>query len=245
MATFESPLQSGERLLLRFGAVAAFVGTALQVAAGSSQAGQMESAADVTLSSLAEQPDWAWPLIYFGFMFGALLWVLALVVLTSTLRGRAAPAWGRLAVAAVIVGAALHVVDASLNAGPLNDLARDWSTAGEAERATLAQHADLLIRLLDGTWAGVITLFHGVPFLLAGWAVVAEPDHPSWLGGIGILGGAGSVVVGILMFLRVVGPGLAVPFAVVISIFMVVIGGRLWARADRARMASLGPAEPR
>ena len=241
MATIESPTQTGERLLLRFGAVAAIVGTALQVAAGTSQSAQIEGTADMALSSLAEQPDWAWPLIYFGFMFGALLWVLALVVLASTLRGRTAPAWGRLAVAAVIVGAALHVLDASLNAGPLTDLARDWSGANEAERALLAQHADLMLRVLDGTWAGVITLFHGVPFLLAGWAVVSEPDYPAWLGWIGIVGGAGSVVVGILMFLGVLGSGPAVPFAVVLSIFMVIIGGRLWARADRSQLTSPAP----
>jgi hypothetical protein len=198
----------------------------------------LEGTADVALSSLAELPDWAWPLIYFGFMFGAVLWVLAIVVLNSTLHTGTAPAWGRLAVAAVIVGAAAHVVDASLNAGPLTDLAHDWTGADEAGRALLSQHADLLLRVLDGTWAGVITLFHGVPFLLAGWAVVKESDHPSWLGWFGILGGAGSVVIGILMFLGIVGSGPAVPFAVVLSIFMVVIGARLWARADRARMVA-------
>lgn len=166
MATLEPP-HAREALLLRFGAVAAIVGTAFQVAAGSSQTASIDAGADAALPALAEQPDWAWPVISFGFLFGALLWVLALVVLASTMRGRA-KAWCQLAVAAVVVGAAIHVVDAALHAGPLAAMAREWTAADETQRTVLTQHADLLLRVLDGTWAGAITLFHGIPFLLAG-----------------------------------------------------------------------------
>src|SRR5690606_40629436 len=90
MATLEPP-HAREALLLRFGAVAAIVGTAFQVAAGSSQTASIDAGADAALPALAEQPDWAWPVISCGFLFGALLWVLALVVLASTMRGRPRP----------------------------------------------------------------------------------------------------------------------------------------------------------
>lgn len=232
MATLEPP-HAREALLLRFGAVAAIVGTAFQVAAGSSQTASIDAGADAALPALAEQPNWAWPVISFGFLFGALLWVLALVVLASTMRGRA-KAWCQLAVAAVVVGAAIHVVDAALHAGPLAAMAREWTAADETQRTVLTQHADLLLRVLDGTWAGAITLFHGIPFLLAGRAVLADPEYRPWLGWLAILGGAGSVVVGILMFLGVLGSDPAVPFAVVLSGFMVVIGAQLWTRASRS-----------
>jgi hypothetical protein len=226
--TVESPRD--ERPAITFGAVAAIAGTLFQVAAGSSQTAAIEAGVDEAVPALAEQAAWVWPVISFGFMFGALLWVLALVVLASTMRGRAR-AWGRLAVAAVIVGAAIHIVDAALNAGPLAALARDWSGADDAQRVVLTQNADLLLRVLDGTWAGAITLFHGIPFVLVGTAVIADPDHPSWLGWLSVLGGTGSVAIGILMFLGLVGPGPAVPFAVVLSIFMVIVGGRMWSEA--------------
>jgi hypothetical protein len=97
-------------------------------------------------------PDWAWTFTYFGFIFGAVLWVGALVALASTLTEGAAWALGRLAVAAAIIGATLHAVDGSLNAGALAGLAGAWEAAPEPDRAALVQNADLLLRVLDATW---------------------------------------------------------------------------------------------
>jgi hypothetical protein len=187
------------------------------------------------LENLAALPDWSWPVIYLGFIFGALLWVGALVALATTLTGGAAWALGRLAVPAAIVGATLHTVDGSLNAVGLTSLARDWAAAGE--RAALMQQGDLLLRLLDATWAGVITLFHGVPFLLTGLAVVMSRRYPAWLGWVGFIGGAGSVIIGVAMLLGRAPAGLAGPFAVILSLFMVVLGWQLWVLADRGDTA--------
>ena len=231
----ESEQRLGERLLLQIGAAAAVIGTIFQVAAGTSQSVQLGAGADVALASLAGLADWVWPVTYFGFIFGALLWVGALVALASTLTAGAAWALGRLAVAAAIVGATLHTVDGSLNAGALAGLARAWEAASEGERAALVQNGDLLLRILDGTWAGVITLFHGAPFVLVGLAVALSRLYPAWLGWIGFIGGAGSLVIGIAMFLGLAPAGLAVPFAVILSLFMVVLGWLMWSQPHTRR----------
>ena len=84
-----------------------------------------------------------------------------------------------------------------------------------------------------GTWAGVITLFHGLPFVLVGLAVAVGERYPAWLGWLGILGGAGSLIVGVGMFLGLVSAFLAVPFAVVLSLFMVVLGWLLWTASEQ------------
>jgi len=230
----------GVRVLRRIGAVAAVAGTLPQVAAGSSQAALLGTG-DASLAALAGLPDWAWPLVYLGFVVGALLWVVALVALAATLTEGAAWALGRLAAATAIVGATLHAVDGSLNGSALSSLARAWAAAPAAERAVLEQNGDLLFRLLDATWAGVITLFHGVPFILAGLGVVLSRRFPAWLGWVGVLGGAGSVVIGVAMFFGLLGEGPAVPFAVVLSLFMVVLGWLMWAQPDIAAVASNPP----
>ena len=228
---FERHDRSGQRRLLQLGAVAAIVGTVFQVAAGTSQTAQLGAGANLALASLASLPDWAWPVTYFGFIFGAVLWVGGLVALASTLTEGTGWALGRLSVAAAIIGATLHAVDGSLNAGGLGSLARAWEAAAEGERPALVQNADLLLRVLDATWAGVITLFHGVPFVLAGLAVALSRRYPSWLGWVGFIGGAGSVTVGVAMFLGGTPAGMAVPFAVILSVFMVILGRLMWGQS--------------
>lgn len=230
--------------MLRIGAVGAVIGTVLQVAAGTSQTAQLGGSAELALESLAGQQDWVWPAIYFAFIFGALFWVAALVALAASLTGGVAWALGRLAVAAAIVGVTLHAVDGVLNAVVLEGLARAWAAAVENERAGLLQNGDLVLRILDGTWAGVITLYHGLPFVLAGLAVVASGRYPAWLGWIGVIGGGGSLVAGLAMLLGVQ-TGLAVPFAVVLSVFMVVLGWLLWTQTEPGRgVAEAAPADP-
>jgi hypothetical protein len=88
----------------------------------------------------------------------------------------------------------------------------------------------------------VITLFHGAPFVLVGLAVALSRLYPAWLGWIGFIGGAGSLVVGIAMFLGLAPAGLAVPFAVVLSLFMVVLGWLMWNQARVVTQGS-GPME--
>jgi Domain of unknown function (DUF4386) len=222
----------GEQVLLRVGAVAAVIGTVFQVAAGTSQSVQLGATTEAALSTLGEQPDWVWPVIYMAFIFGALLWMAALVALATTLTDGVAWALARLAVVTAIVGVTLHAVDGTLNAVVLEGLARTWAVAPSDERAALVQDGDLVRRMLDGTWASVITLYHGLPFVLAGLAVALSRRYPAWLGWIGVIGGAGSLLIGIAMLFGVQ-TQLAVPFAVVLSFFMVVLGWLLWEQASR------------
>ena len=77
----------------------------------------------------------------------------------------------------------------------------------------------------------MITLYHGLPFVLTGLAVALSRRYPAWLGWIGVIGGGGSFVVGIAMLLGVQ-TGLAVPFAVVLSLFMVALGWLLWVQTS-------------
>jgi hypothetical protein len=221
-----------EAVLLRIGGTGAVLGTVFQVAAGTGSTSLRGESIEATLTSLAAQPAGLWPLIYLGFIFGALCWVAALVALAATLREGAPWALARLAVAGVIVGVTLHAVDGMLNGFVLPSLAGAWAAAAPAGRPALAQDADLLRRILAGSWAAVVTLFHGVPFVLAGLAVALSGRYPAWLGWVGVFGGAGSVAVGVALFFGALSAGLAVPFAIVLSLFMVILGWLMWLQSD-------------
>jgi hypothetical protein len=233
MSQLTTPAISERAFLLRLGAIAAIVGTILQVIAGSTSGTWPVGQAEAALTFInGERPGWVWPVIYLGFICGALCWVGALVTLAATLTEGVARALSLLAVASIIVGVTLHAVDGALNGVSLGGLAREWAAAPEGERAALllVQDGNVLLRLLNATWAAVIIFFHGVPFVLAGLAVSLSRRHPAWLGWIGFIGGAGSVVIGVWMFLGAE-TRLAVPFAVVISAFMLVLGGSMWMQA--------------
>lgn len=59
---------------------------------------------------------------------------------------------------------------------------------------------NVLLCILEGTWASSITLFHGFPFVLSGLTVVTSGCYPTLLGWLGFLGGLGSLVAGPFMF---------------------------------------------
>lgn len=224
---------TGQRFLMQAGAVAAVLGAILQVAAGTGSTALPSGDPASVLRDLAGSAGGWWQIDDFGFMFGALLWVVAMVALAATLEDGPAWALGRLAVALVIVGGTMHALYGALHGAVLPSLSREWATADAAAQTALAANAATTLRLLDAVWAGVITLFHGVPFILAGLAATASWRYPAWLGWIGAVGGAGSLVVGIGMFFGLAA-GLAVPFAIVISVFMVILGWLLWQDAAEA-----------
>jgi hypothetical protein len=233
----EAVQETGERALLRIGAGCAILGSVVSVAAGAGFGNRTVGADTGTvLRFIAARPDWYWPLVFLGFILGALLWVGAFVALASSLTEGVGWALGRLGVASIIIGATLHIIDASINGFGLAALAHAWATAPAPEQANLLRDGDMLLRILGGTWASVITFFHGVPFILLGLAVVFSRRYPAWLGWVGVGGGLGSVVLGVTMFLGTP-EMLYVAFAIVVSLWMVAMGVLMWQQADRAPVA--------
>jgi hypothetical protein len=143
-------------------------------------------------------------------------------------------AW--LGAASLIVGAAIHVVDSSVSGFGLAALASAWASASAPEQPNLLRVGDTLLYVLNGTWPSVHSYFHGVPFILSGLAVARSARYPAWLGWIGILGGAGSLVGGVLMFLGVSlgSERLFIVFAQLVSLWMVAMGVLMWRRVSTA-----------
>jgi len=208
--------QGNEGATLRIGAVCAILGAAVSVAAGTGFDNRTTTwETERLLRYLATQPSWYWPLVHLGFICGALLWVGAFAVIAGALPEGISGALGRLAMASIVIGATIHVVDSSVDGVGLSAIARSWAAASAGEQANLLRIGGALIEVLHGTWASVLTLFHGLPFVLLGMAVIASRQYPAWLGWVGVVGGLGSLVVGAMMFLGAgfVPPRLFIAFA--------------------------------
>ena len=227
-----------EQVLLRIGAVCAILGTVLSVAAGTGFGNLTnELATEPLLSYVASRPSWYWPAVHLGFILGALLWVGALTALAGSLMQGTGWALGRLGAASIILGAAIHIADSSINGFGLTALVGTWSAASAPEQIRLLLVGDALLWILGGTWASVISFFHGLPFVLFGLAVVLDRSYPSWLGWVGFVGGAGSLASGMMMFLSVdlFPRRLYIAFALFVSVWMVAMGVLMWRRAYVAR----------
>ena len=226
--------EAHERTTLRTGAVCAVLGAVVSVAAGAGFADRTPTWDPVRLLTyLTAQPGWYWPTVHLGFILGALLWVGAFAAIADTLPGGLARTLGRLATASVTVGAAIHAVDSLVDGFGLAALARMWASAAGAEREGLLRDAVVLQQVLHGTWAGVAMLFHGLPFVLLGAAVVATRRVPAWFGGTGSVAGAVAFVAGVLMFLGLdlLPQAAFIDSAVAVSLWMVVLGVLLGRRA--------------
>ena len=218
---------------LRFGGLCAIVGAVLSVAAGIGfrNLTNQNDAQDI-LEILAARSPLTWSLTHLGFIAGTLLWVFALIALSWTLIEGRSWALGRLGAAAVILGGAIHILYSSVNGYAFTTLAQSWRDPS-TDASALVIIGDAVRRVLGGGWAATLMMFHGAPFVLYGLAVATSPRYPSWLGWLGVAGGAGSILAGVaLLFGKyLISLWLPVVFAVVISVWMVIVGVRMWTHA--------------
>jgi hypothetical protein len=223
-----------EQMFLRIGAVCAILGAVVSVAAGAGFGNiTNELGTEAVLRYISSRPAWYWPTVQLGFILGALLWVGALAALASSLTRGVGWALGQWGAASVIVGATIHVVDSAVSGFSLAHLAAAWAVTTGSEKEILLHNGATLLMILGGTWAGVLSFFHGVPFVIFGLAVVLDRSYPTWLGWFGFVGGLGSLFCGVTMFLGVglVPEGLFIVFALVVSLWMVAMGVLMWRRA--------------
>ena len=216
--------------LRRIGAWAAIAGAVVSVAAGTSFGGAPDGSDPAALLTyVGGLPGWAWPLVQLGFMTGAVLWIAAFAAIAEDRTPGLPRVIGRLAVAVLVAGAAVHSVDAVVSGWGLGGIAREWVAAPSAE---LLAGAGLMLRLEDATWDGVMLLYHGVPFVLLGLAVALDRTRPRWIGWVAALAGVCSVVAGVVAFLGgSVTPALFILSAVTVSVWMIGMG--LWMLLSR------------
>jgi hypothetical protein len=172
------------------------------------------------LRHIAERPEW--PLIHLISIVGVLLWVGAFTGVAQSLPHGGGRLLGRLAVLAVVIGAAVFVVHYSIDGYRLKHIADAWNAAPGGERAEQHLVATALFGILGGTFRSYIAWLYGLPFLLLGLAIGRSGVYPARFGWVAVVTGAGAMLAGTTLFLDMK----LVPFPMLFGGF--VIPSNLW-----------------
>jgi hypothetical protein len=226
---------SCERLFLRVGAICLIVGSLVvagfRLAHGDIPAADPEAA----LRFIAAHPAYAG--IHLGTILGVLVWVGGVIAIWGTLASPLGRLLGRLGGASVLVGAAIFIVDFTIDGVAGQDLATAWAGASATQQADLVLADHVAATMLRGTSLTSIAILWGVPLLLFGLAVMSE-GYPAWIGWSGVTVGAVTILAALSLLLQPdLFPGVVVYgllASVLVQLWSVALGVLMWRRADTA-----------
>ncbi|MEV6278695.1 DUF4386 family protein [Nocardia sp. NPDC051832] len=199
MATTALPNEeAAQRFFLELAGTCAVVGGIGFILVGTAHGDLPDEDVTAALRFVADDPHWY--LTHLAGIVCVLLWVVALMGLAYSLAGPAAFALGRTAVASMGIGAAVFVVDYTIDGYAFKRIADEWAAAGASAENQLAV-AESMFAVLYGTVTASATWTFGLPFLLIGLAVAFGRGYPRWLGWVVAVTGAGSVFGGIATYL--------------------------------------------
>jgi hypothetical protein len=229
---------SREQISLRIGAVCLILGSLAVFIFRISHGDLPTDTGAAALSFVAARP--LYPLIHLGDWLGVLIWAGGLVALSGSLTHRAAWALGRLGAASVLVGAAVHITEFSVDGYALPTLAATWASAAPAERANLENGARLALVVIGGPSTSALVILWGSTLVLFGLAVWRE-GYAAWLGWTGVVIGAVIFVLGAIQFLKpnVVFPGVILygGGTIVSQLWTFILAIAMWRRSGGARIA--------
>lgn len=221
-----------EQRCLRIGAVCLIVGSLCVLVFRGAHGDLPTDTGEAALSYVASYP--LYPLVHLGDGLGVLVWAGGLVALSGSLRHRVAWTVGRLGAASVLVGAAVHIAEFSIDGYALPTLAATWAVAAPAERPSLEYGARLVLVALGGPSTSALIMLWGSTLALYGLALKKE-GYSIGLGWTGVVLGTVIGVLGTIQFLRpnVIFPGVLFygGGTLVSQLWTFVLGIAMWRRA--------------
>jgi hypothetical protein len=227
--------QTAQPAALKLGAGCTIAG-ALAIAGFRLAHGDLPAAdAPAALAFITRHPFYAG--IHIGTILGVLAWAGGIVAFSAALRSGLAGVLGRLATASVLVGAAVFIVDFSIDGVAGQDLAAAWETAAPAQRPELELAARTAFTILRGTSLTSILILWGVPLLLLGRAMLLD-GYARWLGWTGLTVGAVIILAALALLLREeLFPGVllyGLLASIVVPLWSLALGVAMWRRAGTA-----------
>jgi hypothetical protein len=213
--------ESSPGLMPRLGALAAIVGTLIYMAMSILHGNPPIDDPAKMLSHVAERP-W-WRIAHLANIFAVLLWLAALSTFTGSLRHEEARGLGRVSQAIMTCASAVFAVYFGIHGFGFSALADRWVEVTAPGRGALLTETNAVLTLL-GSVAFTAQALLGLSILLYGLTVTLAAGLPKWLGGVGVVAGAGWMIGAVLVSFEII-----VPFTVLSWLWMIALGVLLWA----------------
>jgi hypothetical protein len=224
-----------EQRLLRMGAVCLMLGSMGVLVFRLAHGDLPTDTGEAALSYVASHP--LYPVVHLGDWLSVLVWAGGLVALSGALTHPQARAIGRLGAASVLVGAAVHIAEFSIDGYALPTLAGSWAVAAPPERQELEFGARLVLVAIGGPSTSALVMLWGSTLVLYGLAVKDE-GYSAWLSWPGVVLGAVIFGLGMVQFLKpnVIFPGVLLygGGTVVSQLWTFVLGIAMWRRGEGA-----------
>ncbi len=164
---------------------------------------------------------------------GVAMMFVGLVALNDSLKGEPFACLAKLGVFVGVAALAITAVLQAVDGIALKLMVDDWVSASEGQKQSAFQ-ATLAVRRIEIGVASFMALLFGSALALIASAVAFSTIYPTWLGWLGIGGGIGTIAGGLLtMFsgFSTTAMNVAMPFNLILVVWMVVIGVLMWRRA--------------
>ena len=164
---------------------------------------------------------------------GVAMMFVGLVALNDSLKGEPFACLAKLGVFVGVAALAITAVLQAVDGIALKLMVDDWVSASEGQKQSAFQ-ATLAVRRIEIGVASFMALLFGSALALFASAVAFSTIYPTWLGWLGIGGGIGTIAGGLLtMFsgFSTTAMNVAMPFNLILVVWMVVIGVLMWRRA--------------
>ncbi|HSK41551.1 MAG TPA: hypothetical protein VK943_17430 [Arenibaculum sp.] len=150
--------------------------------------------APAAFAEYAASTQWVW--IHFGQFAGLAALGTSLVALAGTFEPGRAAAWGRVGVAGAAASIAAAAAQQAVDGVALKVMVDRWAAATGDARVP-AYEAAFAVRQIEIALASLLNLLFGFTLTVFGLAIVLGTRYPAWLGGIGLLGGVGTIAAGV------------------------------------------------
>jgi hypothetical protein len=167
-------------------------------------------------------------------LFGVMLMVIALVLLSRRIVHGLAAEWAALARIGAIASLAMASALQAIDGVALKAMVDIWAETPEPGKSVLF-HAVLAVRQIERGFASITGLLFGLTISIYSIAILIDRRFPKWIGAVGIAGGIATGVAGVVIAytgFSELAMAINLPSSLLLMLWMIALAIYTWRQPD-------------